>query len=472
MYKIGTKMLSSRGRIFDVRDNTLIAVITASPQNRSAGIILRSYTGGPATIFWGDGTLNKVTIPATGMDEEVSYYHVYEKVGVYNIGIVSNVDFVQVSSYNLYKLNAGYYKKRLEFIYNTRVMPYPMEVIPDYTSKIKQITIQGNSIVNLPKLDLENCELLRLRYPSEYLIGDINITNTSKLLIFEYYNYFNNSNINLHSLISKNKNIKIIEVAYCNGSKVGYEDISDLTLPDSIETFILYYTSKYTGEISEIINKYNSSLKFKTINTGVCLVDAALLNGDYYEKSPTTSFGSIQGDASYLSFKFRLYDFRITFNPNSYGDITKNITNLNNVNSISGAFLYIFNYGNVILDVAKLSEIKNPPASILLNDSGKWHGDVSTLGNMVGVRNFNLANLSSSTISNWGGLIDNIYNNKSLFSKTEKTFNCSTPMKNALTGIYQAPAGFVKSTADGNPTSHREKIYVLVNNYNWTFTYI
>ena len=41
----------------------------------------------------------------------------------------------------------------------------------------------------------------------------------------------------------------------------------------------------------------------------------------------------------------------------------------------------------------------------------------------------------------------------------------------AVTGTYQAPAGFVLGVSDGTPASAKEEIYVLVNNYDWTITY-
>jgi hypothetical protein len=38
------------------------------------------------------------------------------------------------------------------------------------------------------------------------------------------------------------------------------------------------------------------------------------------------------------------------------------------------------------------------------------------------------------------------------------------------TGSYQAPEGFIKGSANGNPATPMEKLYVLKNNYNMKFT--
>lgn len=43
------------------------------------------------------------------------------------------------------------------------------------------------------------------------------------------------------------------------------------------------------------------------------------------------------------------------------------------------------------------------------------------------------------------------------------------PVNHRPSGTYQAPDGFVNGTTDGNPSSPMEMVYVLVNNYNWTF---
>ena len=39
------------------------------------------------------------------------------------------------------------------------------------------------------------------------------------------------------------------------------------------------------------------------------------------------------------------------------------------------------------------------------------------------------------------------------------------------TGVFQAPAGYVQGISNGTPTTDREKLYVLQNQYGYTITY-
>lgn len=48
-------------------------------------------------------------------------------------------------------------------------------------------------------------------------------------------------------------------------------------------------------------------------------------------------------------------------------------------------------------------------------------------------------------------------------------YSQSQPYNHRPSGTYQAPEGFVKGTSDGTPSSAMEMVYVLVNNYKWTF---
>lgn len=48
-------------------------------------------------------------------------------------------------------------------------------------------------------------------------------------------------------------------------------------------------------------------------------------------------------------------------------------------------------------------------------------------------------------------------------------YSQSQPVNHRPSGTYQAPEGFEKGVSDGTPGSAMEMIYVLVNNYKWTF---
>jgi len=65
--------------------------------------------------------------------------------------------------------------------------------------------------------------------------------------------------------------------------------------------------------------------------------------------------------------------------------------------------------------------------------------------------------------------VDTWYTNRALFSGIAKAMFLNGGNAEP-TGTYQAPSGFVLGSSDGTPASQLEKIYVLVNNYNWSVT--
>jgi hypothetical protein len=67
--------------------------------------------------------------------------------------------------------------------------------------------------------------------------------------------------------------------------------------------------------------------------------------------------------------------------------------------------------------------------------------------------------------------INNIYVNKTKWSTSLAAKTLQIAGTNAApSGIEQAPPGFVLGSADGTPTSAKEQIYVLENNYAWAIT--
>jgi len=181
---------------------------------------------------------------------------------------------------------------------------------------------------------------------------------------------------------------------------------------------------------------------------------------------------NITGNVSNFNFKYTA----ITYIYLGFAaDATGNINSISNVSQAANSYLtsltlLLYNSG-VSLDLSSISNLKFR-AFLANSNTSNITGDISWLGNCYFCNTFVISNLVSSSITGWGNVADNIYSNRHLFDTIAKSFLCPNTMKNALTGIYQAPLGFVKGSADGAPTSHREKIYVLVNNYNWTFTNI
>lgn len=480
MFKVGSKVRSSGGRLFDVRDSSILAVRTAA-SSTTVTLTVRAYTGGPATILWGDGSQQFVTVPSTGAAGETRYTHLYLTAGVYTIGVASAVDFKMLTASYAYKYNAGYYRKSLEYILHSGNLLTLQDVIPDYAQRYKYLSIDsGNALVDLSKLSLESCESFQVRPTATSVVGNPSIRSTSKLTTFYYYNYYATQvSVDLHELVARNPNLSILEVAYCDGAKVGYEDISDLQLPEGIASFVTYSSTRYCGDGAIVVSLFNRSPTFTRLMLTGCQVDGTLLSGDYYAKDGSfylfNSGGTVgvKGDASALSFRFRLSDFRISFAQGSFGDISANLPNLNRDGSPQGSNLYLYNYGDVELNVAQLALILRPPLRIVLRDyTGRWYGDASPISSMVTVRTFDLEKLDSPLITGWAELVDGLYANRAQFSPLPKTFNCSTAMRKTLKGTYQAPEGYVKGAADGAPSTSREKLYVLVNSYGWTFTNI
>jgi hypothetical protein len=86
-------------------------------------------------------------------------------------------------------------------------------------------------------------------------------------------------------------------------------------------------------------------------------------------------------------------------------------------------------------------------------------------------RNISLNNNNLNT-ENLDIMIDSIYQNKNKWDvyTAFKIFNIGGVGNSAPTGTYQEPSGFILGESDGTPTSPKEQVYVLVNNYNWSIT--
>jgi hypothetical protein len=98
--------------------------------------------------------------------------------------------------------------------------------------------------------------------------------------------------------------------------------------------------------------------------------------------------------------------------------------------------------------------------------------------------------INLTTLSITGSLFDSQTNIDTFINTLYDVFNVNalkttgtTPFRNMLitctndddvispTGTYQQPTGYVADSNNGNPTSPKEKIWLLVNQYNCTVTY-
>jgi hypothetical protein len=126
------------------------------------------------------------------------------------------------------------------------------------------------------------------------------------------------------------------------------------------------------------------------------------------------------------------------------------LTNVDNLNwSITGSTNNIIDFRNCILNMTfPLGNNNFIPSQAFLQDNGM-------------------------SVANVDATIDSLYTNKakwSVYTTPTKTLNIGGTNASP-TGIYQAPVGFVLGVSDGTPASQKEKLYVLVNNYNWVVTY-
>jgi hypothetical protein len=96
---------------------------------------------------------------------------------------------------------------------------------------------------------------------------------------------------------------------------------------------------------------------------------------------------------------------------------------------------------------------------------------------LIGVNNFtprqvNMFSNPAWSQANLDATIGSLYTNR---AKTYGTSGAKTWIISGTTvapgGTYAAPVGFSLGVSDGTPVSAKEQIYVLVNNYGWTFTF-
>jgi len=105
--------------------------------------------------------------------------------------------------------------------------------------------------------------------------------------------------------------------------------------------------------------------------------------------------------------------------------------------------------------------------------------DLSGLSPCVNLKNIMIRGTSQNTIEKLRTFVDTLYilvtENASIGtgegSFREMTIDCTSFNGTSPDGIFQAPAGYVQGSSNGTPESLREKIFVIVNQYDSTVNY-
>lgn len=474
MYRVGSKVIASFGnRVFNVAEYSVLSVSGTSCTLQVA--LKYAYS---VTVYWGDGS-SGIYPAGTSL---TSIGKVYAKAGIYKVYVYSLAPITGITSPNVYTFNAGYYKLHdVDIIQVSSKSSAISQAIPSYSLPYRVISMSNSSFsLDLSRVDLSRMEELVIQSTVENISGVPDTRRSSKLtkFILNNWRWSGVQDLDLVSLLANNPSLITIDVAYQGYyATAPVQDISGMSVPDTLTSFRLYTNPRYVGDLTNVISQLNGNLSLYVALIGTTQVaSCSSLTGDYYAKA-SSFYASLYGNASNLSFKFSMYDFRVAFvGGQAAGDISANIQNLRIVPSNGIAYVYLrsSNGSTTSLDVAKLLALDLTYSLTLSFSSNTLYGDISELGSKTKLTNIAISEIDTTNtrITGWGAVVDNLYSRRSQYPSTPKVFNLPTIMKNALTGTYQAPAGFVKGSADGSPTTHREKIYVLVNNYSWTFTNI
>lgn len=459
------KVIASGNRLFDCRDYSIFTL--KFDVVNTVAITLQARTSGVIKLLWGDccEDLKEYNTPYA----TVTYTHTYQP-GIYKFVVNTNVSINQIyANRNIDSLGGNYYKLDLDYI-SFGSLQYMLsktqDAVPDYSKVYRDVTVYGNLKIDITRLKL-GAITTRLSIP--VITTSMNVVGTRlnfieqtgiKDLILGDYTY--KGNHSLHEIFQYCPNLEFLDIAYYNGAE--REDISDLIPPATLKKIRLYVNYRYTGDITHVANLLNSQLTyFSNSENTRTRIDG--LTGDYYAKTITDIV--VHGDVTPCSFKFGGNNFQAIFKA-----ATGSLNNIINLPVTSYLTITCGTESQATLDVNIIGRMSLIHVRISIADNSKFYGDISNLYQQNRCTEFAIAGLNGNAITGWKELVDNIYNARSTFKTTIKTFRCPNNMKNALTGTYQAPAGFIKGGADGNPTSSRECIYVLVNNYNWTFTNI
>lgn len=478
------------GKVIDWRDSSSFDVVVTS--GSSVVLYVRAETL-PTTlsIDWGDDKYNNYVLNSHPSFPSVfySYAHPYASSGVFKIKIKTSANLAGLSCSNCSRYNAGYTKQfnRLSYVIVDRGTS--TQNLNDFLGVLKYMLITNSPI----KLDLS-----KLLFSPEIQVISIsgNLPNIYGVVRFSdilpnlqaLTLYGNNSaNQGFYSLLEM-----IIHTPYCRFYDIeAYSGLSQIAINsdlteiakeiathESIDGFILLSINKgIYGDGSALFkNLFERPENSRIYITGAPLftTELGVQTSEFYSHVAKTLYlNNVTGDVSKFEWRYNAATYiRVDPISTAFGSLNKieNVRQLGNSQLVSLMF-YLQNAKNVTLNIASVRHLRFN--SIVLYGGDNISGDISTLvDNCQYCLTYSLTSITSNAITGWREYLTGIYGKRLQYPTSPKTFNCPNVMKAMLTGIYQQTAGFVKGAADGNPTSDREMIYVLVNNYNWTFTNI
>lgn len=472
------------GKVIDWRDASSFDVIVTSGQ--AVTLYARPETL-PTTIDvdWGDGWYNSYlftafpTYPSFGY----SYTHTYTNAGTYKIKVKTSANLAGLGCTFCSRYNSGYTKQfnKLSHVWingGTSTQDYT-----GYIGVVKYLTILTSPIkLDLGKLNFSpDIQTINIAGSNPNLTGVIRCPELLPNVL--YVALYGSGSINqgcysINEIIGNTPNATYYNFqGYLSLSPVLINsDLGDMaslvaTHPIISDFILLNINKGITGNgtnLFKVLYERSNIASIYLYGASTYTTELGRQSQDFYAHTPKILYlAHIVGDVSQFNFKYTAVTYLALFmDSGAYGDLNS----ISNVRQSATLRIILSIPNTVSLDVSSIKHLNPTGATIAAGNS--LSGDISQLGSWVKCETWSLSSLSSNTITGWSNLVNNLYNNRSLFSSGPKSFNCPNVMKAALTGTYQAPAGFIKGSADGTPTTSREKIYVLVNNYKWTFTNI
>jgi len=109
----------------------------------------------------------------------------------------------------------------------------------------------------------------------------------------------------------------------------------------------------------------------------------------------------------------------------------------------------------------------------------RFEPDVSEFGTLINLKNLTITGSTQDLQTSIDLFINTLYsvvtNNGDIVSGSgpfrEMTIVCWSDAGTSPTGIFQEPTGYIQNSNNGNPASPKEKIWVIVNQYNSTVNY-
>lgn len=478
------------GKVIDWRDSSSFDVVVTS--GSSVVLYVRPETL-PTTVYvdWGDETYSNYVFNAFPVFPVLyySYAHYYTVGGVYKIKVKTSADLAGLSCSKCSRYNASYAKQFDKLSHLIIDGGTSSQSLNDFLGVLKNILITNSPI----KLDLS-----KLLFSKEIQVISIsgNLPNIYGVIRFE------DILPNLQTLVLYGNNaadkgfyslLEIIRNTPCCKSYdiQSYSGLSQIAINSDLHEIakLIETHERIDGFILLAINKGifgDGSALFKNLferpeNSKIYITGAPVFTtelgvqpNDFYSHVPKTLYlNNVTGDVSKFEWRYNAVTY-IRIDPilTAYGSLNK-IANVRQQGSsqLASLVFYINNSKNVSLDIVNISHLRFN--ALGLSGGDNLSGDISTLvDNCQYCLIYTLSSITSTTITGWREYLIGIYSKRMQYPTSPKTFNCPNVMKAILTGIYQQPAGFAKGAADGYPTSDREMIYVLVNNYNWTFTNI